>query len=275
MNKAMSTLVIGKNSFIAQHLKSNPKSKDWDYISYKNALNASEWDKKPNCVINLAIDSVVKEGKYSDIDLQIGLKAQNIGAHFIALSSRAVYGIADGLQNFTEESPFLEKCTPYGQGKRLIEEKLTNELDKSKLTILRPSNIFGFEYNADKPRNSFFGQMLYDLKNSGGINFEMSGETQKDFLPVDSFVNILVEIAQKPKAGIFNVGSGTATLCKDIAKWVMEGYGSVGLEVSNNGAYCDNFILDISKLQSEYPNLNSPINIKNKCYKVGKLLKDS
>lgn len=276
MNTAMNALVIGKNSFIAQHLKNHPIAKNWDYIPYKDALSAPEWGKKPNCVINLAIDSVVRRGEYSDLDLQIGTKAQEIGSHFIVLSSRAVYGISESIQSFTETSPFLEKSTLYGQGKRLIEESLIKQLDNSKLTILRPSNIFGFEYCSDKPRKSFFGQMLYDLKHSGAIKFDMDIKTQKDFLPVENFVDMLMKIAETPKTGIFNVGSGRAISCEDIATSVIKGYGNGELKVSSNNGFCDNFTLDISKLLQEYPSLdNLKIDIKNKCYEIGRQLKDS
>lgn len=270
----MNVLVIGHNSFIAHHLKQNPIAKDWDYISYSDFENAPEWNKIPSCVINLALDSVVRQGLYSDLDFRIGQKAQVIGAHFIALSSRAVYGTSNKFNVFSEESPFLEQCTPYGHAKRQIEVKLLSLLDNKKLIILRPSNIFGFEYQADQPRQSFFGQMLFNLKHHGEINFNMSPATHRDFLPVENFVDIIVEIALNPTAGIFNVGSGIGTPCGDIAGWVMQGYCAGALKVEKGAKTVDGFIVNSEKLLNTYPVACPDKNtIRKACLTIGKKLR--
>jgi nucleoside-diphosphate-sugar epimerase len=272
----MNVLVIGHSSFIAQHLKQHPIAKEWDYISYKGFEKAPEWNQNPSCVINLALDSAVRQGQYSDLDLKIGKKAQKLGAHFIALSTRAVYGTSDKFNVFTEKSPFLEHCTPYGQAKRQIEEDLLKNLDNKKLTILRPSNIFGFEYQTDQPRKSFFGQMLYDLKNNSEINFNMSPATHRDFLPVEEFVDIIVEIANDPKSGIFNVGSSIGTPCGDIAGWVMEGYRQGALKIKKGSETTDGFIINSQKLLSSYPlSITCPDKgvIQRACLTIGEKLR--
>lgn len=272
----MNVLVIGQSSFIAQHLKKHPIAKDWDYISYKGFEAAAEWKKKPSCVINLALDSIVREGQHSDLDIKVGKKAQASGAHLIAISTRAVYGTSDSFNVFTENSPFLEDCTPYGKAKRNIEAELLNSLDNQKLTILRPSNIFGFEYQPEAPRKSFFGQMLYSLKHEGEINFNMSPKTHRDFLPVESFVDIVVEIVLNPTAGIFNVGSGVGTPCGDIAGWVMEGYQQGALKIEPEASTTDGFIVDTQKLLNSYPlSITCPDKdvIQRACINIGKQLR--
>lgn len=272
----MNVLIIGHSSFIAQHLKKHHIAKDWSYISYIDYKTAPEWDKKPDCVINLALNPVVRQGEYSDLDIKIGQKAQEIGAYFIALSSRAVYGITDELTEFSEDSPFLDRCTPYGQAKRLIESNLLENLNNQKLIILRPSNIFGFECQKDKLRQSFFGKMLYDLKHSNFIIFNMLPEVQRDFLPVENFVNILVGILSKPKAGTFNVSSGIGTPCGCVANNILQGYESGALKIEPDAKNTDSFIINNQKLLNNYPLSITGTNkdvIQKACISIGRQLR--
>lgn len=271
----MTVLVIGKSSFIGQSLRKHPIAQTWDYCDHDSANQDAIWQKSYDCVINLALDPVVRNGEFSAFDRNIGLKAQENGAHFIALSSRAVYGIANTHTSFKEDSQFLSSCTPYGEAKRLIETDLLEHLVPENLTILRPSNIFGFEYTPNTPaRASFFGMMLFNLKNSHTIFFDMPGDTIKDFLPVEHFSDILTKIAAKPKSGTFNVGSSVKTPCKDFANWLIGGFGRGELIDENGLPPKDSFTLNCYKLLIEYKNVSLPNNddLQLYCIELGKTL---
>lgn len=271
--ETMTILVIGQSSFIARALKHNPKTNDWTFIDHQDWENSPEWQKNPSCVINLALDSAVRTGNYSDLDLRIGQKAQEQGGHFIAISSRAVYGTPDKgrMARFSEDMPLTSKTSKYGQAKRLIEESLFKRLDRKKLTILRPSNIFGMEYDTDTPRKTFFGQMLRDLKQNDKIHFDMAGVTRRDFMPVEHFVDILVDIATSPKGGTYNIGAGFGVPCGDIAQWIIQGFGSG--ELTETKGIKDSFEMDIRKLSADYG--FEPISLKTlekRCIEIGKEL---
>ena len=242
------------------------------FLDHKKALDSSHWPKDIKSVINFAYDPVIRKGEYSDLDYQYAQIATKQDAAYIMLSSRAVYGVPDTPTTLTEEHNFFDTVTPYGHTKRLIENKLQEDFDH--ITILRLGNIFGFEYRPEKPRPTFFGAMLQNLKEQGGINFSMSALTQRDFLPIEIFVQNLLSVANDPQTGIFNMGAGFGTKCGDVAGWVIEGYAD-GILTAEKTQIIDSFILDMSKTNTAYGLNNIDTNqIKNACVDIGKQLQE-
>ena len=278
----MSILIIGDRSFIGSSLKIRPETADWTFISHNQALDNEIWACKPQCVLNLAMDPVVKEGRFSDFDRILAQKTQEGGGHYIMMSSRTAYGVAPEEQYVTlqEETPSFNTMTPYGQAKLEIEQDLLQTIEPDLCTILRASNVFGMEYTMQKPRASFLGQMLYSLKKDNIINFDMAAETKRDFIPIGTFLSALISIVTQPKPGLLNIGSGVGTRCGDLAQWVIQGYGSGTLEVKSNATIKDSFVLSVEKLICDYNNLHSNFNfiskeIRSHCIAIGRKLKDS
>lgn len=246
----MTVLVIGSSSFLVKTLRQHPEAQDYIYCEFNDVGNDALWDAGIKIVINFACDPIVFQGEYSDFDRMCALKAQSIGAHYIMISSRAVYGITDSFTCFDENTRWLETVSPYGQGKRLIEQKLTQDIDK--LTILRPSNIFGYEYSSDIPRRTFFGFMMKSLKEQGRLTFDIAPSVQKDFFSVYSFAYCVLKILQKPKDGVYNVGSGLALTVSEVAGALIQGFGSGETEYKSELKTQDSFCLDMSKARDEY-----------------------
>ncbi len=268
----MSILVIGQSSFLAQEVQKLSVSKDWTFLGYKEAFDKSKWPDDVNVVIGFACDPKVKEGVFSDFDHKLAKMAKEFGAFYIMLSSRAVYGVADQPQIFKEDQKPYPDMTSYGQAKREIEDDLLKNFDN--VIILRLSIIFGLEYNLQDPRQTFFGLMLKSLKEEGKINFSMSNQTYKDFLPVSVFGEHLAIIANKPKSGIYNFGSAIRTSVDDMAQWVIEGYGS-GVIEPNQLAVIDNMVMDMTKTSAAYrlPSVTTEI-IRQNCVAIGQCLKE-
>lgn len=270
----MSILVIGKSAFLAQSLKALDIAKVSHFIGHQTALNTQQWPKGTHCVINFACAPTVREGIFSNLDHQFAQKAADIGAHYVMLSSRAVYGTGSELRKFTEDQQLpVKKITPYGQVKQQIEQDLLESFDN--LTILRLSNIFGFEYEANKTRRTFMGTLLKSLKEEGHIHLKISPDTKRDSLPVDIFAHWLSLILQNPKSGIFNIGAGFGTRLGDIAQWVIEGYGKGDILTPRNETY-DNYVLDMNKTRAAFslPPIEKKL-IKQRCIEIGKNLKIS
>lgn len=268
----MSILVIGKSAFLAQALQNIAELDNWHLMSHQEALDPAKWPKGLTSVINFAYDPIIIEGQYSDLDHQFAKIAAKHEAAYIMLSSRAVYGISTKPTILTEKQNFFDLVTPYGHAKRLIEKDLQENFDN--VTILRLSNIFGFEYLPDKPRDTFFGMMLTNLKEKNTINFSMNGLTQRDFLPLANFTKNLTLIAGTPKSGIFNLGAGFGVSCGDIAQWVIEGYGD-GILSSEEGGITDSFVLDMMNTNAAFglDTINTS-DIKHACVKIGQQLKE-
>ncbi|MBL4589169.1 MAG: SDR family oxidoreductase, partial [Alphaproteobacteria bacterium] len=201
-----------------------------------------------------------------DIDLKLANKIKDRKhIHYIMISSRAVYGDAEDLQETNQPQP----TNNYGQSKLLIEKSLTQLLGEDRLTILRCSNVFG----EDAGEHTFIGKALSDLKKYKKIVFHMSKETKKDFVPVKEVCRVIKKMAQRKLAGVYNVGLGVSTKCGDIAEWLILGYGQGSLEVCDNTVK-GQFFMDTSKVNKEL-NLNKRSDdvIEQKCMELGRNLK--
>lgn len=266
----MSVLVIGQSAFLASHLKELKGTENWHFIGHQDIEQA--WPDDLKTVINFAYEPKIKQGEFSDLDRRLAEKAQNAEAAYIMVSSRTAYGLPPQPMDLTEDHKTFEQITPYGHAKKQIEDDLLERFEN--VTILRASNIFGFEYDPNNPRNTFFGMMLKSLKEKGGIRFSMSAQTRRDFLPLEVFSQWIVAIANDPKPGLFNIGSGTGTSVEDIARWVIKGYGTGKLH-DTGGNIVDSFVLDMSKTRAAYhlPAVTMEV-IRDYCLKSGLKLRD-
>lgn len=273
----MSVLVIGKNAFLAQALKQQKKAENWLFWTHEQAVTADRWPDGVRCVINFAYDPVILNGGFSDLDQCFAGKARDIGAHYIMLSSRTVYGRRHDLHHIREGDAPAVDITPYGQAKRDIEERLQAKFADN-VTILRLSNVFGMEYRVGHPRRSFFGQMLKSLKEEEQICFDIAPSTCRDFLPLSFFTRSLISIAAPKagayKAGVYNLGSGHGISVDAIAKWVLHGYGRGGVVYSDRAKVEDQFILDITKAQNDFDVICPGLaDIRRICIEIGQNLR--
>jgi len=234
----MKTLIIGKNSFIGKHFYH--ATKNVDIISY------SDVDKvdfsKYNTILNCAITPEFKIEDYkqrNDLDYQVAILAAANKCHYIMMSTRKVYGTCDDLQILNEESK-LDANDYYGDNKATSERKIV-DLGGSH-TILRASNIYGFEYG----RNSFMGFCMNQLKHNDEIVYTISGKSKRDFISIKSVCKVLNKIVEKKPTGIYNLSSSYGTEIGEVARALIEGYESG--KFIESGQIKDQFILDNRKL---------------------------
>ncbi len=145
--------------------------------------------------------------------------AQNSGARYVMLSSRAVYptGLSPPL---TESSP-CSPTTVYGRNKLDMEAGVSGILGDRAL-VLRLANVFG-----DEPpgRHTFVSTALASLRDQGVIDIAMAPDTRKDFVPVAFVGRALVALLNEGVGGVFNIGSGHAISVKAVADALIRGYG--------------------------------------------------
>ena len=140
--------------------------------------------------------------------------------------------------------------TAYGRNKALTEKAVLDSLS-GLAGIFRLSNIFGYEYDGAPPRKSFLGLMLETLKQENTIFFDMHPDTRRDFLPVELAAALLLDRALDRTQGIYNLGSGFAVNCGDLADWVCEGYGD-GRLICDPMTLRDEFFLDMDKWRNQF-----------------------
>jgi nucleoside-diphosphate-sugar epimerase len=196
-------------------------------------------------VINCSITSEYKFGYCNegyDLDLQVGKTAIENGCHYIMMNTRKVYGQSSILRTYDELSP-INPCDHYSENKSKTEFKLLNMSDNC--TILRASNVFGFE----PMRKSFMGWCIDQLKTTNRIVYDINPNVKRDFIDIDTFNSTLKLICEQKPKGVFNIGSNEGTNIGNISKWLIAGYGR-GELIIRNDILKDQFILNTTKLCS-------------------------
>jgi UDP-glucose 4-epimerase len=244
----MTVVAVGKSSFLAQEVAKHPAAKDWMFMPHEEALAHPEWMDQATVIVNFAFAPQFKKQVYdtqADFDSFLAKMLGGRDVRYIMLSSRMVYGQGDHYFGLTEDR-VCEPSNPYGMAKLAVERSLQRYLG-DRLTILRMGNVFGVE----KERTTFFGQMMKGLKDDRKIVFDMGAETKRDFLAAHRFADALTTVAGSPAPGVFNIGSGLATPCGDIADWLIQGFGAGKLQVVKPEIR-DQFSLDVSKAKAQW-----------------------
>jgi nucleoside-diphosphate-sugar epimerase len=237
----MRTLIIGKNSFIGKSFYHSIKSVD--IISYSDIDNVDF--SKYNTILNCAIKPEFKVENYrqkNDLDYQVAKIAEQNKCHYIMLSTRKVYGTSSELR-ILKENLELNPFDCYSENKAQSEKNIT-DLGGS-VTILRPSNVYGFEYG----RNSFMGFCMTQLKHNDRIVYTTNPQAKKDFISIKSFCKVLKNVVKVKPQGIYNVGSNYGLEIGDVARSLIEGYGQGEFVANWEGKEKqDQFILDNTKI---------------------------
>lgn len=248
----MKVIVIGGNSFFGRHLKRHPMCQNWLFKSHKDVRYKPSILNKSDVIVNLGVSEDISSKSYNVEDsLDVFLANYVLGmpkTKLVIISSRQVYGDFPLLSEKLDPIP----TTQYGKNKLAIEKYLSKLLSPSQLTILRCSNVFGFELG----RKTFFGTMLTSLVNDGFIRFNISPDTKKDFIPVEDCCEIIYGVVSKKITGIFNVGSGIPINSGDLAQAVLKGFGS-GKFICDSDSTHGHFEMDISLLSTliDYPSI--------------------
>lgn len=241
--------IIGKNSFLAGHLAGTDAGKDWTFLDHTQALSETDWTKDTDVIVNCAFHPDLKSQGYSpvkDIDFLLAGYALHSNAHYIMLSSRAVYGDAPDDLMLNEDIP-PKPANIYGQNKLVSEQALAELFPPERLTILRNGNIFGSEYG----RSTFFGLMLTSLIDKGVLQFNIAPTAVRDFLSAKKWAQDIVKIAGAPKSGIYNLGSGHGITTQDLAEMLIKHHGGGEIEYTDH-LYNGQFILDMAKTRNTF-----------------------
>ena len=150
-------------------------------------------------------------------------------ARFVYASSAATYG--DGAAGMEDTDSNLDSLRPlnmYGYSKHLFDlhAKRAGFLDK--LVGLKFFNVFGPNEDHKADMRSLVHKSFAQVQQEGVIRLFKSyrkdfkdGQQQRDFLYVKDCVDMTLYLAATPKAkGLFNIGSGGARSCGDLANAV-------------------------------------------------------
>ena len=217
--KKKNLIIIGKKSFIGSNIYNflNKKKKLLilsfrDFMKLPNST-ISKYDYVCNCSVN---KNNVKNNyrKKFDFDLKIAEKIKKIDTIFIFLSSRKVYKPKQNLIETNRLQP-IDKDSK----NKIISEKLLKRKLRSKLLILRISNVIGLKKNKNyrQIHKTFFDNYLDIVKKNKKIKFY---NQFKDFITIDQLSKIFFFILKKKLHGVYNVSLGQRIYIKEILYWL-------------------------------------------------------
>lgn len=269
-------LLIGKNSFLGQaFVRASAGHHAVTAVSHGEVLPGLElagWD----AVVNMAYDRRTMHEDYDaecdlaerDMDVRIARELARLGPgrpRFYMMSTRMVYGREAPLP--APETTPAAPPVPYARNKLMAEAEVARLLGAD-ATILRLSNIFGFEPG----RHTFCGIALARLKAEGRIVLDVSPFVARDFLPVDDFARALVRVVARAPSGLFNLGSGRATPVGQVALSIIEGYGKGELVIANPREW-DSHMLDTRRIRDVIGDYTAEIDLRTACLGIGERLK--
>jgi nucleoside-diphosphate-sugar epimerase len=269
-------LVIGRSSFLARSFIDAYGAAGIRHAAWADVARPETFD-GIGCVVSFALHPRYMREAYDpsfDCDRTLAEaigQAQRDGrmpadAHVVMLSTRKVYGSAG-------DEPLVETRVPapqdaYGRNK-LVTEQLLQDRFGPNLTILRVSNVFGFE---DLPgRRTFLGMVLRSLRQEGVIRYDVSPFTPKDFLPVESFAAALAKVVRARPGGLFNLGSGVPLESGWLAMWIIEGYGRGSFCVTDPGIR-DAFAMNVDRFVARFGQVAGREDIRAACLAIGRRL---
>jgi nucleoside-diphosphate-sugar epimerase len=269
----MRLVLLGGGSFIARHLRTTASKMGIEALSLPHDAAPGMQLHRGDVLINFALAPDYKTKPYAavrDMDLDAARCARDAGVRFAFLSTRRVYP-AEFRWNARECDPASGDETVYGRNKAATEAAI-NQVFPENCVTFRLSNIFGFEYEPDSNRRSFFSQLLRTLKRENRIQFDMHPDTRRDFVPVEVCARRIVRMLTAGVSGVYNLGAGFPVRCGDIADWVMEGFRGGRLEFGD-AAVRDEFFLNMdswSTAASDPLDMNA---MREYCVELGEGLK--
>ena len=135
--------------------------------------------------------------------------------NLVYVSSDAVYS---DTMNLIDENSSTEPTSLHGL-MHLTREKMLNQLNLNKYTIVRPTLVYGL----DDPHDGYGPNKFFkNYKNKKKIYLFGKGEERRDHIFIDDVGRIITKLIDKQKSGIFNIVSGKVVSFHQIAKFIMD-----------------------------------------------------
>lgn len=215
----MRILITGYRGFIGQNMVKALKEHTLSYYEWGD----SEYDlNNLDLVIHLGAISDTRcrdwaALKRQNIDFTINLidQCQHLNLPLQISSSASVYGLKN--TTFLEDD-ITDPANLYAKSKSIVEEYFKSITPVSPIQIFRYFNVYGpHEDHKGDQASPFHKFKLQSLQ--GCINlFEGSDEFKRDFVPVDTVVNIHKAFFNLNQSGIWNIGSGIARSFLSVAE---------------------------------------------------------
>jgi len=256
----MKILITGYKGFIGQNMVNALKD--------EHELSYYEWGDEPpeleglDWVIHLGaitstterdVEKIMKQNH--DFSCVMLMACQIHGVNLQYASSASVYGI--NTRNFKETAP-LAPSSPYSWSKYLFDRHVkTQKFNEIRVQGFRYFNVYGPYEDHKGDQASPYHKFENQAKTTGVIKlFENSNKYLRDFVPVDTVVNIHKKFFHVQESGIWNVGTGKARSFQDVAEEIAKKYQArieyIPMPNSLKGQYQEFTEADITELKKHY-----------------------
>lgn len=172
--------------------------------------------------------------------------------HFINFSTDSVYPIDDEIIN---ENKVMQPDSLYGLSHMVREAMLKDAIPADKLTIFRPTGIYGVgDTHNSYGTNRFIAEALKD----GVITLFGDGEDIRGHVYIDDVVNIILHAYNQKIMGEYNIGSTNSCTFRELAETVQK-YISCEIKPTERKNPITKRFFDVKKLVMDFPAPRSPI----------------
>ncbi len=249
----MRILITGHKGFIGQNMME---------ALADHELTGYEWGDEPYSLDN--IDRVIHLGAISSTtctDVE-ALRAQNVEFSIRLInrcrdrripiqmaSSASVYG----KDNTTfKETDLAAPNTLYASSKLVVENMFLDTWMPSPVQFFRYFNVYG-KYEDHKGDQASPYSKFRKQAEQGEIRlFEDSDNFKRDFVPVETIIDVHKKFFNVTESGVWNIGTGEATSFEDVAKQIASETGAKIVEIpmpeSLRGGYQTYTRADLTKL---------------------------
>lgn len=223
-------LLIGKSGFVSSKFQKILKtkkikfqaigSKDVDLSNAKSAEQLKNFDRNDIQYIIYFFSALTPDKGKDEFTLIKNVQMisnffkyfpKNRISYFVYISSDAVYGNEEKINNFTNAYP----ADLYGYMHLLREKIVFSHIDQSKICVLRPTAIYGEgdTHNSYGP-NRFFKSG----KDLSKISLFGKGLDKRDHLYIEDFCKVLLKLVKKQVSGTYPIACEQSYTFISVAK---------------------------------------------------------
>lgn len=205
----MKFTVLGASGFIGSSLCEYFKSENIEYFAPPRDYVFNKQDKLGHVIYCIGLTADFRTRKFETVDAHVCrlsdfLQTSNFDS-LLYLSSTRVYS---GIEGTADELSSL-KVNPTVEGdlyniSKLMGESLCLSVPDKKIRIARLSNVIGNDFNSE----NFITALLKEIKDTGQLKLQTSGDSYKDYISIDSVTYLLYNISVSGKERIYNVAGG-------------------------------------------------------------------
>jgi ADP-L-glycero-D-manno-heptose 6-epimerase len=255
----MKILVTGHKGFIGQNMV-NALKDEHTVTTYEWGDAPPEFEGLDWCIHLGAISSTNEKDvekvmrQNHDFSCMILMACQLNKVNLQYASSASVYGL---VSTFTEDSPPSPQ-SPYAWSKYLFDRHVKSQkFDNIIVQGFRYFNVYGsHEDHKDQP--SPHHKFTQQARDTGRIKlFDESDRFLRDFVPVETVVDVHKKFFDVKESGIWNVGTGIPTSFEAVAKEIAKKYNAkidyISMPDDIKNQYQKYTCADLTNLRKHYP----------------------